>query len=103
MYVAIGQDGWFERGGKRAKFDQQPEDPAAMVSALKTMYAVSGQKKYDNLMRDAFYWFLGDNVLGQFVYDTVTGGCYDGISRQKTNLNQGAESSLSYLLARLSL
>ena len=54
-------------------------------------------------MHTAFYWFLGDNVLGQFVYDTVTGGCYDGISHQTTNLNQGAESSLSYLLARLTL
>ena len=103
MYMAIGQNGWYERGGRRAEFDQQPEDPAAMVQALKTMYAVSGQKKYADLMRAAFYWFLGDNVLGQFVYDTVTGGCYDGVSRQQTNLNQGAESSLSYLLARLSL
>ena len=103
MYMAIGQDGWFEHGGKRAQFDQQPEDPAAMVSALKTMSCVSGQKKYGLLMHTAFYWFLGDNILGQFVYDTVTGGCYDGISHQTTNLNQGAESSLSYLLARLTL
>jgi uncharacterized protein YyaL (SSP411 family) len=103
MYMAIGQNGWYEHGGRRAEFDQQPEDPAAMVSALKTMYLVSGQKKYADLMRTAFYWFLGDNVLGQFVYDAVTGGCYDGISRQKTNLNQGAESSLSYLLARLAV
>ena len=54
-------------------------------------------------MHSAFYWFLGDNVLGQFVYDTVTGGSYDGISHKNTNLNQGAESTLSYLLARLSL
>jgi hypothetical protein len=103
MYKAIGQDGWFEQGGKRAEFDQQPEDPAAMVQALKTMYSITKQKKYDDFMHTAFYWFLGDNVLGQFVYDTVTGGCYDGISQQKTNLNQGAESSLSYLLARLAL
>ena len=103
MYMAIGQDGWYEQGGRRAEFDQQPEDPAAMVQALKTMRAVTGQKKYGDLMHTAFYWFLGDNVLGQFVYDTVTGGCYDGIGRQKTNLNQGAESSLSYLLARLAV
>lgn len=103
MYMAIGQDGWFEHGGKRSEFDQQPEDPAAMVQALKTMYLVTKQKKYDVLMHSAFYWFLGDNILGQFVYDAVTGGCYDGIGRQKTNLNQGAESSLSYLLARLAL
>ena len=74
-----------------------------MVQALKTMYSITKQKKYDDFMHTAFYWFLGDNVLGQFVYDTVTGGCYDGISQQKTNLNQGAESSLSYLLARLVL
>lgn len=103
MYMAIGQDGWFEQGGKRAEFDQQPEDPAAMVQALKTMYSITKQKKYDEFIHAAFYWFLGDNVLGQFVYDTVTGGCHDGISDKNTNLNQGAESSLSYLLARLAL
>lgn len=74
-----------------------------MVQALKTMYLVSGEKKYDDLMRTAFYWFLGDNVLGQFVYDSVTGGCYDGLSQHRANLNQGAESTLSYLLARLTL
>lgn len=103
MYMAIGQDGWFEHGGKRAEFDQQPEDPAAMVQTLKTMCIVSRQKKYNELMHTAFDWFLGDNVLGRFVYDTVTGGCYDGISQKTTNLNQGAESTLSYLLARLAI
>ena len=103
MYKAIGQDGWYKQGGERAEFDQQPEDPSAMVQALKTMYSVTAQKKYDDLMRTAFYWFLGDNVLGQFVYDPVTGGCYDGLSQNRTNLNQGAESTLSYLLARLTL
>ncbi len=103
MYNAIGQDGWYKQGGQRAEFDQQPEDPAAMVQALKTMYTVTKEKKYLNLMHSAFYWFLGDNVLGQFVYDPVTGGCYDGLSKNRTNLNQGAESTLSYLLARLTL
>ena len=103
MYNAIGQDGWYKQGGKRAEYDQQPEDPAAMVQALKTMHKVSKEKKYLDLMHTAFNWFLGDNVLGQFVYDPVTGGCYDGLSQNRTNLNQGAESTLSYLLARLTL
>ncbi|HAG27444.1 TPA: glycosyl transferase family 1 [Patescibacteria group bacterium] len=100
-YVGIGQDGWFAKGGKKATFDQQPEDPAAMVHALKTMYRISKDAKYKKLMYVAFNWFIGDNVLGQFVYDSVTGGSYDGISENQTNLNQGAESTLSYLSARL--
>ncbi len=101
VYVGIGQDGWFESGGEKAEFDQQPEDPAAMVQTLKVMYGINNQERYNELMHIAFNWFLGDNVLGQFVHDTVTGGSYDGISKNRTNLNQGAESSLVYLLARL--
>ena len=64
------------------------------------MYSVTAQK-YLDLMHTAFYWFLGDNVLGR-LFDPVTGGCYDG-KPNRTNLNQGAESTLSYLLARLTL
>ena len=54
-------------------------------------------------MHKAFNWFLGENVLGQFVYDATSGGCYDGLGEQNINLNQGAESTILYLLARLSL
>ena len=54
-------------------------------------------------MQAAFHWFLGDNTLNQVVYDSGTGGCYDGVGKKTINLNQGAESTISYLLARLEL
>ena len=101
IYMPIGQDGWYHKQGRRAHFDQQPEDVATMVYALQTLSSVTGEEKYQQLMYKAFYWFLGDNSLDQVVYDRNTGGCYDGIGKNAINLNQGAEATLSYLLARL--
>ena len=62
----------------------------------------TGEEKYDTMRRDAFNWFLGNNTLSQVVYDQITGGCYDGVGEKEINLNQGAESTVMYLLARLS-
>ena len=101
MYIPIGQQGWFRRGGKRHKFDQQPEDTACMIEALKTMYTISKQEHYQDFAKHAFRWFLGENLLGQVIYDQVTGGCYDGLGEYEVNLNEGAESTLSYLSSRL--
>jgi len=102
MYVPIGQSGWFLKGGTRQYFDQQPEDVAATVEVLNTMFQVTNRKRYKELANITFNWFLGDNVLEQVVYDRTTGGCYDGIGEKFINLNQGAESIISYLFARLS-
>jgi len=102
IYVPIGQSGWFFKEGTRAYFDQQPEDTAATVQVLNTMFKVTNRKHYKKLANIAFNWFLGDNVLGQVVYDRTTGGCHDGVGEKFINLNQGAESTISYLLARLS-
>jgi glycosyltransferase involved in cell wall biosynthesis len=99
----VGQSGWFKRGKKKTLFDQQPEEVTALVLALKAMYEASGDVKYKKKMRDAFEWFLGNNMLGQVVYDHTTGGCYDGVGEKEINLNQGAESTVSYLLARLAV
>ena len=99
----VGQSGWFKRGGKKTLYDQQPEEVTALVLALKAMYEVSGDTKYKEKMRNAFDWFLGNNMLGQVVYDHTTGGCYDGVGEKEINLNQGAESTVSYLLARLAV
>lgn len=101
--VPVGQGGWFKRGHEKATFDQQPEEVSALVLALKVAYEVSGDKKYNDLMRNAFNWFLGNNVLGQVVYDHVTGGSYDGVGEKTINFNQGAESTVSYLIARLAI
>ena len=102
MYIPIGQSGWFPKERTRQYFDQQPEDTAATVEALNVMFQITNRKHYKKLANIAFNWFLGDNVLGQVVYDRVTGGCHDGIGEKFINLNQGAESTISYLLARLS-
>jgi len=102
MYISIGQSGWFPKDGVRQYFDQQPEDVAATIIALNTMFQITNKKDYKELAYKAFNWFLGDNVLGQVVYDRTAGGCYDGIGEKFINLNQGAESTISYLLARLS-
>lgn len=99
----VGQSGWFRRGGKKTLYDQQPEEVTSLVLALKAMYEVSGDARYEEKMRDAFDWFLGNNVLEQVVYDHTTGGCYDGVGEKEINLNQGAESTVSYLLARLAV
>ncbi len=103
IYRPIGQNGWRYQGGRRHYFDQQPEEVRSMVDALSVGYAVTGDAEYSRLMRQAFNWFLGDNSLNQVVYDRTTGGCYDGVGRKEINLNQGAESTISYLLARLAL
>lgn len=102
IYIPIGQSGWFPKGGERQYFDQQPEDAAATVEALNTMFQVTNDESYKELADRAFNWFLGDNLLGQIVYDWATGGCYDGVGEKSVNLNQGAESTISYLLARFS-
>jgi len=102
MYIPIGQSGWFPKEGIRQYFDQQPEDVTATVEALNTMFQVTNRRHYKELAYKTFNWFLGDNAVGQVVYDRTTGGCYDGVGEKFINLNQGAESTISYLLARFS-
>ena len=102
-FSPIGQNGWYLRNGKRAYFDQQPEDASSMVQTLAAAWHATGNPKYRKLALDTFQWFLGKNHLNQIVYDEVTGGCYDGLGQHTLNLNQGAESTISYLLARLAI
>ncbi len=102
MCVPIGQSGWFKRGGRKHAHDQQPEEVAVLVFTAKSMYRITGEEQYRKRMVDAFSWFLGNNTLHQVVYNQATGGCYDGVGEKGINLNQGAESTIMYLLARLS-
>ncbi len=103
FFSPIGQDGWYFRNGKRAYYDQQPEDAASATEALAAAYEATKKKLYKNHAELAFYWFLGKNHLNQMVYDEATGGCYDGLGKYSLNFNQGAESTLSYFLARLAI
>jgi len=101
LCMPIGQNGWHKKGGKKQTHDQQPEEVASLVSALKAMYDITRDEKYNRRMRNAFDWFLGNNILHGVVYNQATGGCYDGLGKKEINLNQGAESTIMYLLARL--
>lgn len=101
--VPVGHNGWYNKNGKRAFFDQQPIDAAAMVHAYLSAYSVTRDKYYYERAVLSFNWFLGRNHLKQMVYNEVTGGCYDGLGKQSVNLNQGAESTIAYLMARLLL
>ncbi len=82
---------------------EQPIDVAYTIIALEKFNKQFQHQDYDEKMTIAFNWFLGLNRLSQIVYNPSTGGCYDGLEEYAVNLNQGAESTLSYLLARLAM
>lgn len=103
IFVPIGQRGWYKEQEGRALFDQQPIDAGYTVQTLITAHHITGDEKYKQNALDAFQWFLGKNMLKQVVYNEKTGGCHDGLGPSSINLNQGAESTISYLMARLCL
>ncbi len=103
ILMPIGQDGWYNKDGRRARFDQQPIDATSIVLTYLTAYKVTKDKQHYDKAILAFNWFLGRNHLKQLLYDETTGGCFDGLGKYSPNLNQGAESTISYLLARLKL
>jgi glycosyltransferase involved in cell wall biosynthesis len=102
-FVPIGSNGFYRRGGERARFDQQPVEAQAMVSASLAAHRVTGDKNWHKEARRAFDWFLGRNDLNLPIYDPTTGGCRDGLHPDRPNENQGAESSLAFLQAVLEL
>jgi hypothetical protein len=99
----IGSEGWYKHGGRRAKFDQQPIEAASIVLMLKAAYGATRDNKYLILQRKAFEWFLGENDLHIPLYDFRTKGCSDGLMSDGVNPNQGAESTLSFLLSLLTI
>jgi glycosyltransferase involved in cell wall biosynthesis len=99
----IGCKGWYERGGARATFDQQPIEAASTVLMLRAAYDCTQNAKFLALQRKAFDWFLGVNDLRVPVYDFRTKGCNDGLTPDGVNMNQGAESTLSFLLSLLAV
>jgi glycosyltransferase involved in cell wall biosynthesis len=102
-FVPIGSNGFYQRGGERARFDQQPVEAQAMVSACLEAHRITGDRRWYKEARRAFEWFLGRNDLNLPIYDPTTGGCRDGLHPDRRNENQGAESSLAYLQAVLEL
>jgi glycosyltransferase involved in cell wall biosynthesis len=102
-FVPIGSNGWFRRGGERARFAQQPIEAQTMIDAGRAAYQATSDARWWRLMVRTFEWFFGRNDLGLPLYDYTTGGCHDGLEPDRVSLNQGAESVLSYLLARLTM
>jgi hypothetical protein len=85
------------------QFGEQPIDIAYTILALQVFQEVFEDAGYQEKIKIAFNWFLGHNHLHQIIYNPCTGGCYDGLEETQVNLNQGAESTLSYLMARLAI
>jgi hypothetical protein len=98
-FAPVGSNTGVERGVPVAAFDHQPVEACAMVSACLEAHRVTGEGCWVEHARRAFSWFLGQNHLQHSLYDASTGGCRDGLHADRPNENQGAESTLSFLLA----
>jgi hypothetical protein len=94
---------WLQKGEEAEQYGEQPIDVAYTLMTLSKFYDALGDEGYREKMETAFNWFLGQNRLKQIVYNPCTGGCYDGLEESNVNLNQGAESTVSYLMARLTI
>jgi glycosyltransferase involved in cell wall biosynthesis len=95
----IGSNGFYEKGGSRADFDQQPVEAQAMVSACLAAFRTTSDAMWSREAKRAFEWFLGRNDLGLPLYDSSSGGCVDGLHVDRVNENQGAESTLAFQLS----
>jgi hypothetical protein len=102
-FVPIGSQGFYSKTTEKARFDQQPVEACAAVSACLQAYRATGKGRWRKEAWSAFNWFLGDNDLQIALYDPVTGGCRDGLHPDRANENQGAESTLSFLMALLEM
>jgi glycosyltransferase involved in cell wall biosynthesis len=99
----VSNRNWLQRGEEPGHFGEQPIDVAYTIMTLSKFYDLFRNEDYRLKMETAFNWFLGNNRLHQIVYNPCTGGCYDGLEETHVNLNQGAESTVSYLMARLTM
>jgi len=102
-FAPIGNHGWFEKGGSKARFDQQPIEANAMIEACIEAFNITQDKTWVDSAVMCFNWFLGNNDLNMPLYDPKTGGCRDGLMADGINQNQGAESSLAWLLSLMTL
>ena len=102
-FVPIGSNGWYEQGGPRARFDQQPIESNAMIEACVEAFNITRDKTWIDNAVMCFNWYLGHNDLNMPLYDPKTGGCRDGLMADGINQNEGAESSLAWLLSLMTL
>ncbi len=100
----VGNDGWYLRGNKvMPLYDQQAIEIMAMVLMYDQAYTATGEQEYMKKMFSCYLWFLGENSLRIPLYDSETKGCADGLHRDGANRNQGAESTLAYLISHLTI
>ena len=102
-FVPIGSNGWYKKNGHRARFDQQPIESNSMIEACVEAFNLTRDKAWINSAVMCFNWFLGQNDLNMPLYDAKTGGCRDGLEADGINQNEGAESTLAWLLSLMTL
>ncbi|TDW48068.1 glycosyltransferase involved in cell wall biosynthesis [Flavobacterium sp. 270] len=100
-FRVISNNGWYHKNTEPHAYGEQPIDVSYTIQTLNAFYNAFDIPEYKNKMKTAFNWFLGKNHLNQIMYNPVSGGGYDGLEKENVNLNQGAESTVCYLTARL--
>ncbi|NLE05395.1 MAG: glycosyltransferase [Crenarchaeota archaeon] len=103
VFSPIGNDGWYRKESNRALYDQQSIEASCTTEASIAAFRNTSDKFYLKSAHNAFDWFLGKNLQGLVLYDPENGSCYDGITPNGLNLNKGAEATIAYLMARLSI
>ncbi len=102
-FAPVGNNGWYHKGGSMARFDQQPIESCAMIDACIEASKITRDDSWVSYAHRLLNWYLGENDLRLALYDHTTGGCQDGLEPQGVNENQGAESTLSWLISLLTL
>lgn len=100
-FKVISNQGWYQKDKLPNDYGEQPIEVSYTIQTLNLFYKTFGDIRYKTKMQTAFNWFLGKNHLNQIMYDPNTGGCYDGLEKENVNLNQGAESTICYLMAHI--
>jgi hypothetical protein len=101
VFDLIGDQGWYPRGGERARFEQLPIEAASLAETYIDAYVIERDECYLELARAAFEWFLGRNVVEAPLYDFASGGCADGILAHGVDQDRSASATINYLLALL--
>jgi hypothetical protein len=102
-FSPVGNQGWFPQSGSKAQYDQQPLEAAAMIGACIEAYECTQGEEWIQWATTCFDWYLGKNDRQTKLYDHTSRGCRDGLEQEGVNENQGAESTLSYILSLLAL
>jgi hypothetical protein len=103
MFVPVGSKGWYSKNGEKTLYDQQPIEASCMVEALTKAFNITRDKKYRRTAKLVFKWYHGRNTKKVDIYRKETNTCFDGITSKGLNKNTGAESTISYYLAYLTL